>query len=455
MTTTDKKQVIVIGSGIFGMSTALWMLQDGKYDVTILEKCGIIPAPDAASTDLNKIIRSADYADPALAGLALNAVEHWRLPEWEGTYHESGVFAISASDQAEGLSFVESAYKNCLDLGLAAEIIPDSKTLESHAKFAGLKTGGFGGRKGYYNPIGGWAEAGRAVEVGLKRVRQLGGEVRGGAEVVGLIKDGKKVQGVRLKSGEEVKGDLVVVAAGAWTPALFALPDVSAHLPPIVATGQSVATMQLTPEEAERYSNTPVVFNLDDGYYIFPPNHEGIVKMAIHGAGYVNPQEEVKGVSIPRTKLTPGAEDGAIPKVMLDHIKSGLAEVYPELTKKDFNMTRLCWYCDTVTGDWLIDYHPDYENLFVATGGSGHAFKFAPVIGREILKSIEGNPAPEYKERWAFCPPKELVEPAAEKGDVSTDAPETTAAGADVRAGQRKVLKVEDLVTSRDLRAKL
>ncbi len=32
------------------MSTALWMLEDGGYDVTVLDKCGILPAPDAAST---------------------------------------------------------------------------------------------------------------------------------------------------------------------------------------------------------------------------------------------------------------------------------------------------------------------------------------------------------------------------------------------------------------------
>jgi hypothetical protein len=28
-------------------------------------------------------------------------------------------------------------------------------------------------------------------------------------------------------------------------------------------------------------------------------------------------------------------------------------------------------YCDTVSGDWLIDYHPDYENLIIASGDSG------------------------------------------------------------------------------------
>ena len=36
--------------GIFGMSTALWMLKDGGYEVLILEKCDKVPAPDAASS---------------------------------------------------------------------------------------------------------------------------------------------------------------------------------------------------------------------------------------------------------------------------------------------------------------------------------------------------------------------------------------------------------------------
>lgn len=50
-------------------------------------------------------------------------------------------------------------------------------------------------------------------------------------------KDGKKVvKGVELCSGEKVMGDIVIIAAGAWTPALFAQ-DGMEHLPQVVATG--------------------------------------------------------------------------------------------------------------------------------------------------------------------------------------------------------------------------
>lgn len=111
------------------------------------------------------------------------------------------------------MDFVECAYKNCCDLGLDATLLPDATAIKPVVdRGNAFPTGSFGGRQGYINPIGGWGEAGRAVEVGLKRAKKLGAVVRAGAEVTGLIKDGKNVKGVELKSGEKVFGDLVVVS---------------------------------------------------------------------------------------------------------------------------------------------------------------------------------------------------------------------------------------------------
>ncbi|KAL1411679.1 hypothetical protein Q8F55_002644 [Vanrija albida] len=409
-----KTQVVIVGSGIVGMSTALWMLEDGKYDVTILEKSVVIPAPDAAST--------GDYADPILAKLSVEAIEWWRKPEWEGVYHESGIVCLSSVKGTKGNDFVEKAYENCVDLGLGATLLRSPTDVRGVFP-PGLKTGLFGGGKGYHNCVGGWGESGRSVEVGLKRVARLGGKIRAGAEVVSLKKSGRKVDGVVLASGEVVSGDLVVLAAGAWTPALCAGDKVP--LPPIVATGQSVAFVQLTPEEVELHSKTPIVFNLDNGFYCFPPNKDGIVKFAIHHYGHTNnvtvgPPGSTDKVSLPLTKLSPEGASGAIPVDMVRRLRTALADVYPNLAKKPFVDTRLCWYCDTVTGDWLIDYHPNYDNLVLATGDSGHAFKFAPIIGREILAIIERRAEPTFADRLSFSP--------------------TAFAGADVRVG-----RLEDL----------
>lgn len=64
---------------------------------------------------------------------------------------------------------------------------------------------------------------------------------------------------------------------------------------------------------------------------------------------------------------------------------------------------------------------------------AGHAFKYAPIIGREILKVVKKQPPPEYALRWSFG------------GDM--------AAGADNRRGLRKPLVVDQLAVHSDLKA--
>jgi sarcosine oxidase/L-pipecolate oxidase len=75
---------------------------------------------------------------------------------------------------------------------------------------------------------------------------------------------------------------------------------------------------------------------------------------------------------------------------------------WPELADRPFFKTRLCWYTDTATGDWIIDYHPSYKNLFVATGGSGHAFKFLPILGEKVVDCLVGRCPQEFREKWKW-----------------------------------------------------
>lgn len=52
--TTPSSKIVIVGSGCFGISTALHLLRRGYTDVTILDRSPVLPAPDAASTDINK-----------------------------------------------------------------------------------------------------------------------------------------------------------------------------------------------------------------------------------------------------------------------------------------------------------------------------------------------------------------------------------------------------------------
>ena len=60
-----------------------------------------------------------------------------------------------------------------------------------------------------------------------------------------------------------------------------------------------------------------------------------------------------------------------------------------------------CLYCDTWDGNFWIDRHPERAGLSVAAGGSGHGFKFAPVIGGLIADRVQGKPN-EIAERFAW-----------------------------------------------------
>ena len=61
----------------------------------------------------------------------------------------------------------------------------------------------------------------------------------------------------------------------------------------------------------------------------------------------------------------------------------------PDLLELDLSNLRLCWYTDSVDNSFLIDHVPSVDGLVVASGGSGHGFKFLPVLGEHIVDVIE------------------------------------------------------------------
>ena len=79
--------ILILGAGCFGLSTAYHLLQRGYTNVSVIDRATELPAVDAASTDLNKVVRSA-YDDMMYARLAREAIVDWKTGEWDGAYHE-------------------------------------------------------------------------------------------------------------------------------------------------------------------------------------------------------------------------------------------------------------------------------------------------------------------------------------------------------------------------------
>jgi sarcosine oxidase / L-pipecolate oxidase len=63
------QNILIVGAGVFGLSTALHLGQDGYSNITVIDRESL-PSSCSAGNDLNKIVR-AEYEDPFYTELAL------------------------------------------------------------------------------------------------------------------------------------------------------------------------------------------------------------------------------------------------------------------------------------------------------------------------------------------------------------------------------------------------
>jgi glycine/D-amino acid oxidase-like deaminating enzyme len=67
-----------------------------------------------------------------------------------------------------------------------------------------------------------------------------------------------------------------------------------------------------------------------------------------------------------------------------------------------FDKYRLCWDAMSASDDWFVTPHPASKNLYIATVGSWHSYKFLPTVGKYVVKMLEGQLDDEQRRRWAW-----------------------------------------------------
>jgi glycine/D-amino acid oxidase-like deaminating enzyme len=63
----------------------------------------------------------------------------------------------------------------------------------------------------------------------------------------------------------------------------------------------------------------------------------------------------------------------------------------------------VCQYENTANGDFLIDRHPDFENVWLVGGGSGHGFKHGPAVGEYTAARVTGAMTPTVEPRFSLA----------------------------------------------------
>lgn len=67
-----------------------------------------------------------------------------------------------------------------------------------------------------------------------------------------------------------------------------------------------------------------------------------------------------------------------------------------------FVQHRICWDAYSATTDFYVTPHPRSGNLYLATAGSLHGWKFLPIIGKYVVQMLEGELDEETVARWAW-----------------------------------------------------
>ncbi len=371
--------VLIVGGGVFGAAAALTLAGRG-HAVRLLDP-GPLPHALASSTDISKVVRMDYGADAFYMDLMERALEGWRgwNRDWpRPLFHETGFLLLTPGPMQPG-EFEYESFRLLEARGHQPQRLAAS---DITARFPSWAEGGY--QDGYFNPEAGWAESGQVVAGLIEQAGEAGVEVLPDRRMAGLVQRAGRVIGVKVPGGA-LEADAVVVAAGAWTPKL--LPWLSDRM---WTVGQPVLHFKADP--AGQFQPPQFVPWAADiartGWYGFPALDDGTLKIANHGPGMrVDPDAE--------RRVAPTAETA-----FRDFLRRSL----PELAGAPLAGSRLCLYCDTWDGDFYIAADPDRPGLFVATGGSGHGFKFAPVLGGLIADAVEGIPNPDLA-RFAWRAP--------------------------------------------------
>ncbi|KAH8892982.1 FAD dependent oxidoreductase [Thozetella sp. PMI_491] len=358
-----KPSVLIVGGGVFGTSTAYHLAERGYDNVTVVDRFAA-PSKDSAATDLNKVIRT-DYPNPLYAKLGQEAKNVWESPSslFSGLYRETG-WIMGAHDMTTG--WLESARETAKKANRDGVVYMSAD--EIRGKWPAL-TGDFPGWTNLYSPAAGWVPSGQALlrmatAAQAKGVKYVTGDA-GHIKRLWYDQSGT-CKGAIAANGQIHQADLVVVAAGASLPALVegARTDVKAET-------SAIFVIKLESHEVE---NVRLVTNYK--------NHSVPGASVLHSVGDY-------------------PHDGC-PKELEDEMRQFVREMIPELADRPFVTTRLCWDGMACDLNFRVCPYPQTKNLFIATAGSNHGFKFLPVIGKYVADMLEGKLGQEWIDLWSW-----------------------------------------------------
>ena len=365
--------VAVIGAGVFGAWTAYQLRQTGK-SVLLLDAHG--PGNSLSSSgDESRIMRMGYGADDIYTRSAMRSLQLWQdlfARVDEPLFHQTGVLWLAHEDDPYPLKTAGTLAK----LEVAFEKLTTSEVAHRYPQFglAGISWA-------MLEPESGVLSARRAVQAVVREATKTGvdylPEAVSGTGVPPVIhaQDARattrKLSHVTTTRGQRISASCYVFACGPWLPKIF--PDLLSDR--IHPTRQEVFYFDPAGSQSFTAPALPTWIDFKDEAYGLPSLEGHGVKVAIDRHG--PPFDPDSGDRKPTSEGLSAARDY-------------LARRLPALKDAAVSDARVCQYENTSNGDFLIDLHPEFENVWLVGGGSGHGFKHGPVVGEYVAARIEG-----------------------------------------------------------------
>jgi len=362
--------VAVIGAGVFGAWTALHLARHSQR-VLLIEAYG--PAHTRASSGgETRIIRMSYGADEIYSRWSLYSLRQWKdlfAVAGDNLFRQTGVLWLFE----EGNSTLDASLSILHRHGVPHELM---KLSELERRYPQLNLDGIS--RGLLESESGVLLARRAV------ARTVETALREGVRL--------EIAQVRIPLGtstlefiETTKGDLVsagsyVFACGPWLGKVF--PEILGKR--IFPTRQEVFFFGTPP--GDRQFAPPALPT-----WLFQPDEV-----------YGMPDIESRGLKLARDthgeRIDPDTQSRLVSPEGTEWAQQFLARRFPRLKNAPVVETRVCQYENTSNGDFLIDRHPDFSNVWLAGGGSGHGFKHGPAVGEYTAGIVlgEGKPEPRF-----------------------------------------------------------
>jgi monomeric sarcosine oxidase len=357
--------VVVVGAGVFGTWTAYHLLAAGRK-VLLIDAYG--PGSSRASSGgETRVIRSAYGDDEIYTRFSYRSLDQWKELSRKlahPLFHETGVLWMARDEDPLAIQSLATLSR----VGVPHEKLTrsDLETRYPQVDFGPVSWA-------IWEPLAGALMARRSVSMLARELARLGGEVVAGAAV---MPEGKgRVAAVSTADGRSFAARDFVFACGPWFPKVF--PELLGRR--IFPTRQEVFYFGPPSGDARfRAPEMPVWIDDVAEWYGLPDIEGKGFKLAQHAMGPAFDPDS--------GERTPSPESVAAARAFL-------GERFPALRGAPLVGAEVCQYENSSNGDFLIDRHPDFDNLWLVGGGSGHGFKHGPAVGEYVAERVmSGGP---------------------------------------------------------------